>query len=68
MAVALDRPVATSGAAPARRWPAVALLGPAAVGLAVAAVLDLVLDVARDRQGSRHGQPIRPGKTGPAEA
>jgi undecaprenyl-diphosphatase len=44
------------------------VVGGAAVGLAVAAVLDLVLDVARDRQGSRHGQPIRPGKTGPAEA
>ena len=30
--------------------------GGAAIGLAIAAVLDLVLDVARDRDGSRHGQ------------
>jgi undecaprenyl-diphosphatase len=44
------------------------VVGGAAVGLAIAAALDLVLDVARDRQGSRHGQPTRPGKTGPAEA
>ena len=44
------------------------VVGGAAVGLAIAAALDLVLDVARDRQGSRHEQPTRPGKTGPAEA
>jgi membrane-associated phospholipid phosphatase len=44
------------------------VVGGAAVGLAIAAALDLVLDVAGDRQSSRHGQPTRPGKTGPAEA
>ena len=44
------------------------VVGGAAVGLAIAAGLDLVLDVAGDRQSSRHGQPTRPGKTGPAEA
>ena len=44
------------------------VVGGAAVGLAIAAALDLVLNVAGDRQSSRHGQPTRPGKTGPAEA
>ena len=44
------------------------VVGGAAVGLAIAAALDLILDVAGDRQSSRHGQPTRPGKTGPAEA
>jgi membrane-associated phospholipid phosphatase len=33
------------------------VVGGAAVGLAIAAALDLVLDVARDRGGSRPGQP-----------
>jgi membrane-associated phospholipid phosphatase len=33
------------------------VVGGAAVGLAIAAALDLLLDVARDRQGSRPGQP-----------
>jgi membrane-associated phospholipid phosphatase len=37
------------------------VVGGAAVGLAIAAVLDLVLDVARDRGGSRRG------RTAPAE-
>jgi membrane-associated phospholipid phosphatase len=32
------------------------VVGGAAIGLAIAAVLDLVLDVARDRGGSRRGQ------------
>ena len=44
------------------------VVGGAAVGLAIAAALDLVLDVAGDRQSSRHGQPTRPGNTGPADA
>jgi membrane-associated phospholipid phosphatase len=44
------------------------VVGGAVVGLAIAAALDLVLNVAGDRQSSRHGQPTRPGKTGPAEA
>jgi undecaprenyl-diphosphatase len=38
------------------------VLGGAAVGLAVAAVLDLVLDVARDRGGSRPGQAAATGE------
>src|SRR6266511_2070467 len=33
------------------------VVGGAAVGLAIAAVLDLLLDIARDRRGSRRGQP-----------
>jgi membrane-associated phospholipid phosphatase len=33
------------------------VVGGAAVGLAIAATLDLVLDVARDRGRTRHGQP-----------
>jgi undecaprenyl-diphosphatase len=33
------------------------VVGGAAIGLAIAAVLDLVFDVARDRGGSRRGQP-----------
>jgi membrane-associated phospholipid phosphatase len=37
------------------------VVGGAAVGLAIAAALDLVLDVARDRDGSRHGQPASTG-------
>ena len=32
------------------------VVGGAAIGLAIAAVLDMVLDVARDRGGSRYGQ------------
>jgi membrane-associated phospholipid phosphatase len=35
------------------------VVGGAAIGLAIAAALDLVLDVARDRGGSRHGQTAR---------
>jgi membrane-associated phospholipid phosphatase len=31
------------------------VVGGAAVGLAIAAVLDMILDVARDRGGSRRG-------------
>jgi membrane-associated phospholipid phosphatase len=38
------------------------VVGGAAVGLAIAAALDLVLDVARDRQGSRPGQPAPTGQ------
>jgi membrane-associated phospholipid phosphatase len=38
--------------------------GGAAVGLAIAAALDLVLDVARDRGGSRRGQPAPTGEGG----
>ena len=38
------------------------VLGGAAVGLAVAAVLDLVLDVARDRGGNRPGQAAATGE------
>jgi membrane-associated phospholipid phosphatase len=38
--------------------------GGAAVGLAIAAALDLVLYVARDRQGSRRGQPAPTGEGG----
>jgi undecaprenyl-diphosphatase len=38
------------------------VVGGAAVGLAIAAALDLMLDVARDRQGSRHGQPAPTGE------
>jgi membrane-associated phospholipid phosphatase len=38
------------------------VLGGAAVGLAIAAVLDLVLDVARDRGGSRPGQAAATGE------
>jgi hypothetical protein len=37
-------------------------VGGAAVGLAIAAALDLVLDVARDHGGSRHGQAAPTGK------
>jgi len=37
------------------------VVGGAAVGLAIAAVLDLVLDVARDRGGSRPGQAAATG-------
>jgi membrane-associated phospholipid phosphatase len=33
------------------------VIGGAAVGLAIAALLDLLLDVARDRRGNRRGQP-----------
>jgi membrane-associated phospholipid phosphatase len=41
------------------------VLGGAAVGLAIAAVLDLVLDVARDRGGSLTGRtaPTREDRT-----
>jgi membrane-associated phospholipid phosphatase len=38
------------------------VVGGAAVGLAIAAALDLVLDVARDRDGSRHRQPAPTGE------
>jgi len=38
------------------------VVGGAAVGLAIAAVLDLVLDVARDRGGSRPGQAAATGE------
>ena len=38
------------------------VLGGAAIGLAIAAVLDLVLDVARDRGGSRPGQAAATGE------
>ena len=38
------------------------VVGGAAVGLAIAAALDLVLDVARDRGGSRPGQPTATGQ------
>ena len=38
------------------------VVGGAAVGLAIAAVLDLVLDVARDRGGSRPGQAAPTGE------
>jgi undecaprenyl-diphosphatase len=38
------------------------VVGGAAVGLAIAAVLDLVLDVARDRGGSRPGQAAATGQ------
>jgi membrane-associated phospholipid phosphatase len=38
--------------------------GGAAVGLAIAAALDLVLEVARDRGGSRRGQPAPTGEGG----
>jgi membrane-associated phospholipid phosphatase len=38
------------------------VLGGAAVGLAIAAVLDLVLDVAHDRGGSRPGQAAATGE------
>jgi membrane-associated phospholipid phosphatase len=38
------------------------VIGGAAVGLAVAAVLDLVLDVARDRGGRRRGQAAPAGE------
>ena len=40
------------------------VVGGAAVGLAIAAVLDLVLDVARDRGGSRPGQAAPTGGPG----
>ena len=40
------------------------VVGGAAVGLAIAAALDLVLDVARDRGGSRRGQPAPTGEGG----
>jgi membrane-associated phospholipid phosphatase len=39
-------------------------VGGGAVGLAIAAALDLVLDVARDRGGSRRGQPAPTGEGG----
>jgi membrane-associated phospholipid phosphatase len=42
------------------------VVGGAAVGLVIAAVLDLVLDVARDRGGSRHLGPIAPATEDPA--
>ena len=38
------------------------VVGGAAVGLAIAAMLDLVLDVARDRRGSRRRGPIAPAR------
>jgi undecaprenyl-diphosphatase len=38
------------------------VVGGAAVGLAIAAGLDLVLDVARDHSGSRPGQPTATGQ------
>jgi membrane-associated phospholipid phosphatase len=38
------------------------VVGGAAVGLAIAAVLDLALDVARDRGGGRRGQPASAGE------
>jgi membrane-associated phospholipid phosphatase len=40
------------------------VVGGAAIGLAIAAGLDLVLDVARDRGGSRHGQAAAAGEDG----
>jgi undecaprenyl-diphosphatase len=40
------------------------VVGGAAVGLAIAAALDLVLDVARDRGGSRRRQPAPTGEGG----
>ena len=42
------------------------VVGGATVGLAIAAVLDLVLDVARDRGGSRPGQAAATGEDRPA--
>jgi hypothetical protein len=38
------------------------VVGGAAVGLAIAATLDLVLDVARDRGGSRRGRMASTGE------
>jgi membrane-associated phospholipid phosphatase len=38
------------------------VVGGAAIGLAIAAVLDLALDVARDRGGGRRGQPAAAGE------
>ena len=38
------------------------VVGGAAVGLAIAATLDLVLDVARDHSGGRPGQPAPTGE------
>jgi membrane-associated phospholipid phosphatase len=38
------------------------VVGGAAIGLAIAAVLDLVLDVARDRGSSLHGQAAPTGE------
>ena len=38
------------------------VVGGAAIGLAIAAVLDLALDVARDRGGGRRGQPAPAGE------
>jgi membrane-associated phospholipid phosphatase len=38
------------------------VVGGAAIGLAIAAVLDLALDVARDRSGSQTGQPAPTGE------
>jgi membrane-associated phospholipid phosphatase len=40
------------------------VVGGAAIGLAIAAGLDLVLDVARDRGGSRRGQAAAAGEEG----
>ena len=39
--------------------------GGAAIGLAIAAVLDLILDVARDRGAARQGSATRRGWIGP---
>jgi membrane-associated phospholipid phosphatase len=44
------------------------VVGGAAIGLAIAAVLDLILDVARDRGGSWRGQAARQGRSRPPEA
>ena len=43
------------------------VVGGAAVGLAIAAVLDLVFDVARDRGSAGAGRPPRQGRSGPPE-
>jgi membrane-associated phospholipid phosphatase len=42
------------------------VVGGAAVGMAIAAVLDLVLDVARDRGGTSYRGPIAPATEDPA--
>jgi membrane-associated phospholipid phosphatase len=42
------------------------VVGGAAVGMAIAAVLDLILDVARDRGSSRHRGSIAPATEDPA--
>ena len=41
------------------------VVGGAAIGLIIAAVLDMILDVARDRGGARLGSATRRGWIGP---